>query len=128
MSQNKETGAAANQFGKDAARKITQFLRLKKLSNISNEVLYKSQRAVIKSAHLGNGYIGVTLKMLERIDLVIAAFETKNCDFDLYILDVNTFKNNIRIGHHEHIGLVKKKVFFEEGKFLKNLPALELKI
>ncbi len=66
--------------------------------------------------------------MLERIDLVIAVFETKNCNFDLYILDVKTFKNNIRIGHHEHIGLVKKKVFFEEGKFLKNLSALELKI
>lgn len=82
---------------------------------------YKNQRAVIKSAHLGNDYIGVSLKMLDRIDLIIAAFENADGDFDLYALDVNTFKDNIRIGHHEHIGLVTKKVFLDKGKFIGNV-------
>lgn len=121
MTQNRETGAAANQFGKEAAIKIAQHLKLKRLSSRTNEVIYKGQRAVIKSAHLGNGYIGVTLNMLERIDLILAAFETVDCQFDLYTLDVNTFSDNIRIGHHEHIGLVRKKIFHEEGDFINSL-------
>lgn len=121
MSQTRETGAAANQFGKNAARQIAHQLQLKRLSNVSNEVLYEGQRAVIKSAHLGNGYIGVSLKMLDRIDLIIAAFENIDGYFDLYTLDAQTFKENIRIGHHEHIALVKKKVFLESGQFIKDI-------
>lgn len=121
MAQNRETGAAANQFGKDTARQIAQQLKLKLLSKKSNEVIYKGERTVIKSAHLGNGYIGVTLKTLERIDLIIAAFENSDGDFDLYALDAKTFRNNIRIGHHEHIGLVRKKVFFEDGSVIRSL-------
>ena len=121
MSQNRETGAAANQFGKQTARKIAALLKVKRVSNVSNEVLYESKRAVIKSAHLGNGYIGVTLKMLERIKLVIAVFETIDGNFDLYSLNVDTFKDNIRIGHHKHIAMVRKKVFLEEGRFIKTM-------
>ena len=121
MTQNRETGAAANQFGKDAAKIIAGHLGLKMLTKISNEVTYNGQQAVIKSAHLGNGYIGVSLKMLERIDIIIAAFENTDGHYDLYTLDVKTFKNNIRIGHHEHIGLVTKIIFLEEGKFIKTV-------
>ena len=121
MTQNKETGAAANKFGKTVARLIAKKLKLKRISNLSNEVSFKGQRAVIKSAHLGNIYIGVTLKMLDRIDLIIAAFENPDGNFDLNTLDAQTFKDNLRIGHHEHIALVRKKVFLENGKFLKNV-------
>lgn len=82
---------------------------------------YARKRAVIKSAHLGNNYIGVTLKMLENLDLIIAAFETPDGDYDLYTLDSEIFKAHIRIGHHEHIALVLKKIFVEQGTFLKNI-------
>ncbi|OHB75936.1 MAG: hypothetical protein A2Z25_17270 [Planctomycetes bacterium RBG_16_55_9] len=121
MTQNRETGAAANEFGKNAARKIAQQLQLKRASKVSNEVSYNGQRAVIKSAHLGNHYIGVTLNRLDRIDLIIAAFENTDGHFDLYTLDTRTFKDNVRIGHHEHIGLVKKKIFLENGQYLKTM-------
>lgn len=121
MTQDRVTGAAANQFGKDAAVKIAKLLGAKITSGRSNEVLYDGKRAVIKSAHLGNIYIGVTLKMLEQIDLIIAAFETLDGDYDLYTLKPDIFKDNIRIGLNERIGLVRKKVFLEEGTFLKNI-------
>lgn len=119
--QNRMTGAAANQFGREAAAKISKLLGAKRISGRSNEVLYDSKRAVIKSAHLRNIYIGVTLKMLERLDLIIAAFETLDGDYDLYALKPDIFKDNIRIGLNERIGLVRKKVFLEEGVFLKNI-------
>lgn len=119
MPQNKETGAAANQFGKESAKKIANLLGLKRLSNNSNEVLYDNKNAVIKSARRGNIYIGVTLKMLERIELILAAIENHNGNFELYQLDSDVFKDNIRIGHHKHIALVRNKIFIEEGKFIQ---------
>ena len=73
MVQNKMTGAAANRFGRETAIKIANLLGLKRTSNKSNEVLYNGNNAVIKSARLGNHYSGVTLKMLDSIDLVIEA-------------------------------------------------------
>jgi len=126
MPQDRNTGAAANQFGRKAAMIISDLIGAKRLSKASNEVLYDGRRAVIKSAHLGNNYIGVTLKMLERIDVIIAAFENTDGHYDLYTLDVPTFKNNIRIGHHEHIGLVTKKIFYDSGTFLQNLSMKEV--
>lgn len=121
MPQNKETGAAANRFGKQAAGKIAGLLGLKRLSNVSNEVLYQGRRAVIKSAHLGNGYIGVTLNMLERVEIIIAAFENTDAHYELYSLGVETYKRHYRIGYHESIALVLKKVFMEEGTYIKTL-------
>ena len=121
MAQNKETGAVANRFGKSAAKRISQLLGLKRTSAVSNEVEYKGQKAVIKSARFGNHYIGVTLEMLKRIKLIIAAFETLDGDFGLYILSADIFKRNIRIGHHKHIALVRKKVFLEDGAFIRSL-------
>ena len=126
MPQDRNTGAAANQFGRKAAMIISDLIGAKRLSKASNEVLYDGRRAVIKSAHLGNNYIGVTLKMLERIDVIIAAFENTDGHYDLYTLDVPTFKNNIRIGHHEHIGLVTKIIFYDSGTFLQNLSMKEV--
>ena len=121
MPQDRLTGAIANKFGKETAAKIAKLLGAKKVSINSNEVQYKGKRMVIKCAHLKNFYIGVTLKMLKRIDLIIAAFENEDGGFDLYELRPSIFESNIRIGHHKHIGLVRKTVFVDKGKFIKSL-------
>lgn len=121
MPQNRETGAAANRYGKETAAQIAKRLKAKKLDKISNEVQYKKRRAVIKCAHYGNIYIGVTTKMLERLDEIIAALENEFGKYELYALSPKIFKKNMRIGFHKHIGLVLKKTFKEQGKFLKTL-------
>jgi hypothetical protein len=121
MPQSRETGAAANRYGKETAIRIAKRLKTKKLSNISNEVERDGKRAVIKCAHYGNIYIGVTTKMLERLDQIIAALENEFGKYELYVLPPKTFKKNMRIGFHKHIGLVHRKVFQEQGTFLTTL-------
>ena len=121
MPQDRETGAAANQFGRKAARKIADYLSVRLLSKRDNKIIYKNKTAVIKSARYKNPYIGITLKMLEQIDCVIAALQNPDGAFDLYRLEANTFKYNYRISVSGKIALVKRNVFSEKGEYLDTL-------
>ena len=120
MVQNRKTGASANRFGRETATKIARLIGAKKLSKNSNEVTYNEIRSVIKCARGKNFYIGVTYKMLERISLIIAAFE-EDTHFDLYTLSDTIFQENMRDAIKNPVGLVQKKVFIEEGAFLTSL-------
>ena len=121
MPQNRETGAEANKYGRETAKKIARLLGAERLANNSNEVRYDGKHCVIKCARGKNFYIGVTTKMLKRIENIIAAFEDGDGSYELYELSPDVFDENMRIGFHENIGLVRKKVFEDQGHFLKTI-------
>jgi len=59
------------------AVKVAQYLGIKLISPISNEAFLNGKRIVIKSARYKTTEIGVSGKMLDRIDAILAALETK---------------------------------------------------
>ncbi len=92
----------------------------------SNECLLGNERLVIKCAHRNTGDIGVSYKMLERLDGIIGAFEDEGAEYDLCRLSPQTFKLHMRPTRSKgpaagRVGLVRKTVFLESGLFLQHL-------
>jgi hypothetical protein len=83
MPQNRETGAGARD-GRETSRFIAKKIGAKAISSNSNEFAYQGRRVTIRCAHLRTHYVGVPYRMLDRIDSVIAAFEDKTGEYDLY--------------------------------------------
>ena len=75
MAQDKNSGRKAREFGLQAARELIRALGGKQCREGSNEFLWEGKLAVLKSAKPGNTIIGVTPKMRERLDVVVAAFQ-----------------------------------------------------
>src|SRR5438105_967142 len=72
MSQDRESGARANAWGRSKSKEIALALNATQLSSNSNECTLGEERVVIKCARRGNNKIGVPYKMLPRIARVIA--------------------------------------------------------
>src|SRR4051794_20833006 len=118
MSQDRESGARAAQRGHERAARPAEILGAKKLSKGSNECMYEGKRVVIKSASIGNQYVGVLTGMLERIDSVIGAFEEKDGSFALWMLSRAAFQRYMRnsqsLSHHPDRGKQVRRDDFED--------------
>lgn len=75
MSQDRESGARADKYGRETARKIAEIISATSISETSNESLHKNRKIAIRCARNKTNDIGVSYKMLDRIDAVIAALE-----------------------------------------------------
>jgi hypothetical protein len=123
MPQDRESGAKANKYGRETAKKIADKIGAKSISKISNEFKLHDRKITIRCAkHSTNDY-GVTYKMLERVDAVFAAFEQESNKYELYEISPYIFKNNMRETQSRgasagKVGLVRKSVFVKEGKFI----------
>lgn len=95
VGQNRDTGAAANEFGHDMAARVARFLGTKLLSNKSNEVVLHGKRVVIKSARWKVPKIGVSLSMLSRVDEIIAALQEKSGDYTLYRVNPQWYRKQM---------------------------------
>lgn len=120
MVQNQATGAAANLWGRETARKVASELGAKMVSNGSNECLIQNNRAVIKCAKLETDSVGVTYKMLERLDFIIGAFQKDKGQFELFKLPTSVFNSNMRATASQgsakgKVGIVRKAVFDTQG-------------
>jgi hypothetical protein len=120
MSQNQVTGASANLWGRETARKIADELNAKMVSKNSNECILQNNHAVIKCAKVDTNSVGVTYNMLERIDFIIGAFQTENGCFELYRLPTANFKMKMRATASKgnakgKVGIVRKSVFESQG-------------
>ena len=123
MAQDRHSGAEANRYGREVARAIANRLGTSCPNKNSNECVYKGKRVVIKCAHANTQDIGVTYRMLERIDKVIAAFEQDSGAYRLYCLTPAQFGKNMRPTASRgpaagRVGLVRKSVFLEKSQFL----------
>jgi hypothetical protein len=123
MPQDRESGARANEYGRKTAKKIGTKLGAKSISKIGNEFVLDSRKITIHCARYRTNDIGVTYKMLRRIDAVLAAFQQKNGDYKLYEISPKKFKQNMRETKSRgnaagKVGLVRKSFFVNQGKFV----------
>ena len=97
MPQDRDTGAEANAFGKRMAGVVAKKIGAAKVDSEGNEFTWNGKRVTIRSAHKGNTYVGALYSMLERVDAVLAALETRTSDeFQVWELDTKTFLTNSR--------------------------------
>lgn len=126
MSQNQHTGAAANKYGRETARLIMKELSTEPISKISNECILDGRRVVIKCSKVNTKQVGVSYRMLERLDGVIGAFESDTDSYELYEISPDTFKANMRETRSTgasagKVALVLQKIFEEEGKLIQTV-------
>jgi len=125
MTQNQLSGAKGNSFGHETAPKIAAALGATMMGDRSNEATLGELRIVIKCAGKNTTSVGVIYDMLDRIDLVLAAFQHKDGSFDVYSLPADVFAQHTRdsrsSGADGQVGLVAKKVFLELGKRVKKV-------
>ena len=96
MPQDRQSGAAANKYGRETALKIAHLLGARMIDMNSNECILSGEQFVIKCARWKTQDIGVSYKMLEHLDGIIGAFETEDGSYDLYRLDLTVFKSSMR--------------------------------
>ena len=120
MSQNRNTGAAASEFGHRGAALIAEKLGARRVSSHSNEFEWNAERVTIRMAHQGNNQVGVLYSMLPCIKAVIAAFETAPDEYELFSLSPDVYREKMRDSNtgQGRVGLVQKKVFMERGRFV----------
>lgn len=123
MAQNRDSGAAANLFGRETAPKIAAAIGARMLGEESNEALLDGKRVVIKCAGKNTNSVGVTYSMLESLESVVAAFQHKNGSYDVFSLAATIYAAKARDSRSQsgegRIGLVAKKVFQAEGKRIR---------
>ena len=128
MPQDKTSGSAANDFGRRTARYIAAAIGAKVLSAASNEVEYEGQRTVIKCGKKYTTSVGVTYKMQEKLNTVLAAFENEQGDFEILSLPIEVFAAHQRPTRSQgsaagKVGIVSKTVFVQSGKFISKVSA-----
>lgn len=123
MQQDQRTGAAGDAFGTLTAPKIAAKIGATMLGLSSNEATYMQQRVVIKCAGPTTSSVGVTYRMLERLQLIIAAFQDQDGVFQLFTLSAKAFYSHMRETRSkgasaQNVGIVTKKVFMTYGTML----------
>ena len=123
MPQNKESGAAASDWGLKTARSIANALGAQITGTQSNEALLHDEKIVIKCAHRTTTNVGVSFRMLERLDNVIGAFERDDGLFDLWSLTPPQYRLYMRDTGSKgrsaaKVGIVSKSIFLRHGKTL----------
>ncbi len=123
MPQNRDSGARANEYGRENAKRIAEKIGAKSISKRSNEFELKGRKITIRSAKHSTNDLGVTYKMLERIDAIFGALEQENGKYELYEISPSMFEKNMRETRSKgpaagKVGLVRKSVFVNEGTFI----------
>jgi len=132
MSQDRASGAAADEWGRLTARALAQQIGATSASLRSNECLLDGKRVVIKCARPNTDSVGVTFKMLDRLDEVVGAFQRADGAFDIWSLSPADFKEYMRGtrsrgGSAGKVGLVKRDVFQSRGRLLGRVRAPDSK-
>ena len=127
MPQDRESGAAAVEYGLETARRIAKFLGAKKIGNLrSNEYDLEGKRVVIKCARATTKSVGVLYHMLTRLDAVIGCFETEAGSYELYKMTPEMYTKNMRPTRSKgassgRVGIVRKSTFIDKSKRIKTV-------
>ena len=122
MPQDAKSGARANKYGRDTSRLIAKQIGALSLKETSNEFAFEGRLITIRCAQKGNIQVGVLYSMLDRVDSVVAAFETEKNLYDLYEMTPSLYKMHMRDSKNEgRLGLVSKQVFAKKGKALRRV-------
>lgn len=123
MPQDRESGAKANEYGRETAKKIAKYFGAKSISKTSNEFELQDKKITIRCARHSTNDIGVTYRMLKRIDAIFVALEQGNGEYKLYEISPSMFELNMRETKSKgaaagKVGLVRKSVFVNDGQFI----------
>jgi sporulation protein YlmC with PRC-barrel domain len=126
MPQDRVSGAEANIYGRETARKIAIAIGAISISETSNEFELDGRKITIRCARKDNNQFGVPYQILERVNTVIGAVEQKDGDYKLYEISSDKFKENMRPTKSTgpsagRVGIVGKSVFINEGKFIRTV-------
>jgi len=119
--QDRASGARANRWGRETARAIAREIGAVGMKKASNECLLDGQRTVIKCAAPKTPSVGVTYKMLKRIDAIVGAFEREDGTFHLLRLSPQFFSRAMRATRSQgasagKVGLVQRCIFERLGE------------
>jgi hypothetical protein len=123
MSQDRSSGAAAAAWGIAMARQIAREIGASIPTGVSNECLLSGKRTVIKCAAAATDSVGVSFKMLDRLEVVLAAFQHVDGSFEIWTITPAVFRDHMRDTRSKgasagKVGLVRRKVFQSEGNSL----------
>lgn len=126
MKQDQISGAAADEWGRTTARAIAHKLGAEMKSKTSNEATFNGKNIVIKCAATATDSVGVTFKMLDRLDSIVAAFQRNNGSFELWRLPADKFRREMRDTRSTgasagKVGLVRKDVFEKHGELITQI-------
>jgi hypothetical protein len=119
--QDQASGARASRWGHETARAIAEKLGASHMRHSSNECVLNGERVVIKCAAPTTLSVGVTYKMLDRVDRVVAAFQREDGSFQLWTVTPGQFREAMRETRSQgaaagKVGLVERKTFEHIGK------------
>jgi hypothetical protein len=123
MTQNRDSGAAGNAFGRATGKKLAAALGATLTKPGSNEARWDGKLVVLKSASARTNSVGVTYLMLDRVEEIVAAFQRDDGSFELYRLSANAFRAEMRptgsLGpSHGRVGVVSRSVFEAKARSL----------
>lgn len=118
--QSRETGAAANDYGRRTAQSIAGKLGAQSTSATSNEFVLEGRPVTIRCARLGTTSVGVTYLMLDRVMEVLAAFQEADGSYSILSLGSETFKEHMRPSRSRgpsagRVGIVSRSAFEQYG-------------
>jgi hypothetical protein len=123
MTQVRSSGATANAWGRETARRIAAKIGATMTNRASNEATLDGKRVVIKCAALKTDSVGVTYKMLDTLDSVVGAFQVDDGSFELWTLSPAAFRNGMRATRSRgaaagKVGLVRRDAFHKHGTLI----------
>lgn len=123
MTQDRASGAAANEWGRVTARAIASKIGAAMKGRTSNEATLDGKRIVIKCAASATDSVGVTFKMLDRLDSIIGAFQLDDESFELWSLSPEKFRLEMRDtlsrgSAARKVGIVRRDSFEKSGRLL----------
>jgi hypothetical protein len=127
MSQDRESGAKAVEYGLATAKKIAREFEAKKIGNPrSNEYEIDNKKIVIKCARATTNSVGVPYQMLDRIEAIYGAFEINRNEYEIIEISSKEFSENMRATRSKgasagRVGIVRKSYFQSKGKFVKKI-------
>ena len=124
MTQDRDSGARAVDYGLTTAALLASRLGYKKIRNPnSNEYEKDGKVVVIKCARIKTPSIGVSYKMLNRISSILACLE--NCDgkYECYELSLDVFRSIMSPTRSkgpsaDKVGIAKKTDIISKVKLL----------
>ena len=119
--QDQISGARASRWGHETAQALAREIGASDMRKTSNECRFKDQRTVIKCAAPATNSVGVTYRMLARLDVIIAAFQQGDATFELWSMTPEQFCLTMRETRSQDaaagkVGLVSRRVFEQSGR------------
>lgn len=129
MPQTQQSGAAANDFGRETARRVANGIGATMDGGSTNEADFNGVPVVIKCAKLKTTSVGVTYRMQKDVQSVIGAFEGKDGMYRVLSLPIAAFVKAQRPTRSQgaaagKVGIVSRTTFERIGTFIASISVV----